>query len=588
MKLLCSLVVGIGLVSPGFGQSYASSNVTGQLLLTGTVNLSQLAATSLSQLQVLGAQSALVSEKPPNIPHALWRPTLRFRVQGTATSLTAPVPPMTSLGITPSSSAFHFNGITQVQQRASNNGNQFSIEPPSPSVAVGNNLVLEGVNNAVQVYDLSGNPKLPAVVSTNQLFQLSPEVIRGTPDIDGAFPTDMRVFYDQGINRWFVLQRAQDNDAQGNPEATSHIYLAVSQTSDPTATYNIYTMDTTDPNNFFGCPCVADYPQIGADQYGFYISANEFNSGFFVDATILAISKNALAAGSTSPTAVRFLIPTSSGFEFAIQPAYTPPGASYFAGNGGLEYFVSTQGIFSSDTQVSVWAMSNTSSLLAMPNLQLAQIFTPVLPYSLPPSATQRTGPIPYGASLTPPRLISSLDGNDLRTLSVVYAGGRLYVTFATAVSDENNNFLVGGAYVILSPTFRAGILSANVLRQGYLLVSGNDLLRPAIAVNAQGVGAIAFTLAGPSYYPSAAFVPINATTTGSAIQVATFGAGPEDGFSGYDPSAGGIARWGDYSSATVAPDGSIWMGVEYIPTVITTTPPALANWGTLVMHFVP
>src|SRR5262249_7417189 len=153
-----------------------------------------------------------------------------------------------------------------------------------------------------------------------------------------------RAFYDQGINRWFVLQRAVLNDIFGNPLPQSRLYLAVSQSGNPTGTYNIYTMDTTDPGNFF-CPCFSDYPQIGADQYGFYISTNQFNSvySYFVDANILAISNPALSSGAANPTAARFLIPFSTGFEFAIQPASTPPGASYLAVNGGAEFFLSTQ-----------------------------------------------------------------------------------------------------------------------------------------------------------------------------------------------------------------------------------------------------
>ena len=54
-------------------------------------------------------------------------------------------------------------------------------------------------------------------------------------------------------------------------------------------------MDTTHATNP-SCPCVPDYPQIGSDQYGFYISANEYNtsSQTFVSSIILAISKTAL------------------------------------------------------------------------------------------------------------------------------------------------------------------------------------------------------------------------------------------------------------------------------------------------------
>jgi len=173
--------------------------------------------------------------------------------------------------------------------------------------------------------------------------------------------------------------------------------------------------------------------------------------------------------------------------------------------------------------------------------------------------------------------------------LSVAYTGGRLYATFATLVSDENGNSLAGAAYVVFSPTFR-GVLAATVLRQGYLLVKNNNLLYPAIAVNPQGWGAIAFTLVGPDYYPSAAFVTIDARllalgsfATGSAVQLVALGAMPEDGFTGY-PNAGfteqGAARWGDYSTAVASGDGSIWMVTEYIPNAPRTP---LANWGTFL-----
>jgi hypothetical protein len=115
--------------------------------------------------------------------------------------------------------------------------------------------------------------------------------------------------------------------------------------------------------------------------------------------------------------------------------------------------------------------------------------------------------------------------------------------------------------------------------------VNGNHLLRPAIAVNAQGRGAIVFTLVGADYYPSAAFLPIQTAATSSTIQIAGKGFAPEDGFSGYDPNQPGLARWGDYSGAVVAADGSVWMTTEYIPNLPRTQK---ANWGTYLMRFIP
>jgi hypothetical protein len=157
-----------------------------------------------------------------------------------------------------------------------------------------------------------------------------------------------------------------------------------------------------------------------------------------------------------------------------------------------------------------------------------------------------------------------------------------------TATVDETGHQLVGVAYIIFSPTFRSSILAATVLLQGYIQVANNHLLRPSVAVNPQGRGAIAFTLVGPDYFPSAAFVPIDVSSRGSNIQVSSLGVMPEDGFSGY-PNNGfltqGLARWGDYSTAVAAGDGSIWMVTELISNAPRTQ---LANWDTFVVRIQP
>jgi hypothetical protein len=186
---------------------------------------------------------------------------------------------------------------------------------------------------------------------------------------------------------------------------------------------------------------------------------------------------------------------------------------------------------------------------------------------------------------LTPPGTLEFLTGNDDRVVSLCYSGGRLYLTLATSVIDDGGRLRVGAAYFILSPSLRSGVLAAPLLRQGMLSVNGNHLLNPAIAVNAQGRGAIVFTLVGPDYYPSAAFVPIQTASTSSSIQIVGNGFSPEDGFSGYDPNAFGVARWGDYSAAVVAADGSVWMATEYIPNAVRSLK---ANWGTYVIRYNP
>jgi hypothetical protein len=571
----------------------SSSNVTGQMSLTGTVNLLQQAqfvktadptpggqAVSISLDELLGREQRRNSRAE----------RARFPSLGLlAAPATGSAATQQGLPVSSVLSGFGFSGLTHADQRNANGGNQFSVEPPSPALAVGEGFVVEGVNNALQVFSAAGVPLLPTVVSSNQLFGLPPAINRAT-GINGVYPTDMRVYYDAYIRRWFVFQWAQLNDTRGAALDQSREWLAVSQTPDPTATYNIYTRDTTNPIHP-GCPCLPDYPLLGADQFGLYISANEYDTAtnHFVDAAILAISKVSLASGAVSPTAVEFVILPVTGYEFAIHPAEMPPGAQYFMASSGVQYFVSSLSTSSIGNNLAIWVVTNTSSLLtSAPDLALERVIVPTQTYSFPDVAVQRPGVFPYGSSLTPTGLLPFIDGGDNRILSVINAGGHLYASLATQVVDENGRRLVGGAYFILSPMFRGGLLSVGVVRQGYLLVSNNNLLRCAIGVNSEGRGVVAFTLAGPDYYPSAAFVAIDAFTTGSTVQIVASGVSPEDGFTGY-PNVGitrqGVARWGDSSAAVASSDGSIWFSPEYIPDAPRTP---LANWGTFVAQYRP
>ncbi len=142
---------------------------------------------------------------------------------------------------------------------------------------------------------------------------------------------------------------------------------------------------------------------------------------------------------------------------------------------------------------------------------------------------------------------------------------------------------------------------SGNAEQQGYAGISGNNLTYPAIAVTQSGRGVIAFTVLGNDHYPSAGYAGIDAIVGVGDIHIAAEGAGPDDGFTGYKPTAsnGTRPRWGDYGAA--ASDGnSIWIASEYVNqtctfnTWLTTnfrcgnTRTQLANWGTRISKVVP
>ncbi len=102
---------------------------------------------------------------------------------------------------------------------------------------------------------------------------------------------------------------------------------------DPTGTWNIYRLDVTDDGTFGtpvhpNCPCIGDYPHIGVDANGFYITTNEYSffGPEFNSAQIYAFSKRALARGDADVLVTQFdTTAADRGLNgFTIWPAQSP------------------------------------------------------------------------------------------------------------------------------------------------------------------------------------------------------------------------------------------------------------------------
>jgi hypothetical protein len=167
----------------------------------------------------------------------------------------------------------------------------------------------------------------------------------------------------------------------------------------------------------------------------------------------------------------------------------------------------------------------------------------------------------------------------------VVYSGGKLWSGVNTAVKTHNGPTSTGIAYFVVQAS------TASMANQGYVAVNRNSVMFPAIGVAAGGANpTMVFTLAGPEFYPSTAYVRL---TRGGALTgpVTVYGPGtkPADGFTGYPEFGGsGVERWGDYSAAVADTSGRVWLATEYIPGTFgylgSPTPPSyVANWGTAI-----
>jgi hypothetical protein len=509
---------------------------------------------------------------------------------------------------------FSFGGLNLYQQRSANGGNQFTVEPPDQGLAVGNGYVVEAVNDVFRVFDTNGNP-LTDVIDLNTFYNYAAAINRTTGEY-GPSITDPSVYYDPDTQRFFVVVLTLDRvGTTSTLSGKNHLDLAVSDTSDPTETWTIYTLpvqnDGTDgtPNHHCtGGPCLGDYPHIGADAHGIYLTTNEFDlfGPYFEGAQIYAFSKADLVTGSpvsgiafnTSDTQYLFDVTGNDDLVpgFTVWPAISPNGI-YAGGHGGTEYFLSSWAAYTGvHDQISIWAVTGTSAIDSNPSsLKLIRATVGGMPYAVPPRATQKAGDYPLGQSLGRP--LGKLDANDSRMQQVSYANGKLWGAVDTGLSIEGDPTARAGiAYFVLQPQMDGTKPKAKMVQYGLLGLSGNNLTYPAVAVTPSGRGVMAFTLVGDDYWPSAAYAGIDAIIGAGEIHVASPGLGPQDGFTEYPPYT--PPRWGDYGAA-VSDGQSIWIASEYIGQTCTSaeyssdatcggTRAPLGNWGTRISQVKP
>jgi hypothetical protein len=537
---------------------------------------------------------------------------------------------------------FGFDGLNHYQQRYSRGGNQFSIEPPDQGMCVGNGQVVEVVNDVFNVYSAStGSSLLPDntasnivsgfprnvnhAVDLNSFYGYPPAINRST-GVRGPEVTDPSCIYDAQTQRFFVVALTLDpqvgGPCQGVLSCVNHLDLAVSQTNDATGGWNIYRIDVTnDGTNTGGVnpgPYLGDYPHMGIDANGVYLTTNAYpwHHNGFSGAQIYALSKAQLAAGSASVTMQHIdtsgmvNAPSDAGSTqpgFTVWPAQSPGMNSFNLNNNGTEYFLSSNAADEAQNPVSgnagtrtsnqliVWTLSNTASLnSSSPALTLGNKILTVGQYGVPPkqqqpgSGTAPTADVAQGfclndettllfngqsgcwkllvgatAHASGPAVVSRPDSNDTRMQQVDYANGKLWGALDTALNPDSGAQRAGIEWFIVNPAAGKSILN------GYLGASGHDFTYPAIGVTAAGRGVMAFTDTGDTTYPSAAYAPIDAVAGVGQWNDVPGGAGAtaDDGFTGYGQQVFPNrvrTRWGDYGAAAV--DGnSVWIASEYI-----------------------
>ncbi|MCK5371369.1 MAG: hypothetical protein KAQ62_22565, partial [Cyclobacteriaceae bacterium] len=157
--------------------------------------------------------------------------------------------------------------------------------PPDPHMAVGPDHVIAIVNSRFHIYDREGN-----------LLKNIDADAWCTPALPNPGAFDPQILYDHYEGRWFMLW-----DSQNDATQTAWFIISYSDDEDPLGTWYMYALDatvngTTAANNW------GDYPQLGYDDQGIYISSRQFSfAGNFNYSKIRILNKSELYAANSGP-----------------------------------------------------------------------------------------------------------------------------------------------------------------------------------------------------------------------------------------------------------------------------------------------
>ena len=401
------------------------------------------------------------------------------------------------------------------------------LTPPNTQVAVGSTYVVEALNDDITVWSRTGD----LVQSTD------PNAFFSVPA--GYRFAEPRLVYDVSSGRWFISGWASDSAND------SIVYVAVSESSDPTARWSVYRLATTTGT-------LTDQPKIGVSDDKLVITWNDFANGstFSGQETWVVQKSDLLAGGSIRyytflPDVSRFnIVPvitmTASSTEFL---AYNNTcGQSTGLGSGSCTAGTSSLGLVSltgtpADSTV-VWNESDPA----------------MKPTAVPPPAEQRNG--------------GALDTGDDRLETAVWQNGTLWAT-------ANDACVPGGVTHSCLRVIEVATGTATVLQDADLALAGNDVYYPAITLDRTGNPFVVASVSSASLDPGVIVYGRSPTSGGFVHRSLWPGAG------GYTCSFCGTRgnRWGDYSSAAIDPTNpdDVWVAGEY------GTANAGDDWGTAI-----
>jgi hypothetical protein len=405
-------------------------------------------------------------------------------------------------------------------------GSDQAVEPPDTQLAAGTTYLVEADNSALSVWTKSG-----ALVMTRDLnaFFTVPA---------GYSFADPRILYDSESSRWFLSGFALNvaNDSQ--------MLIAVSTTSDPTASWATYVLGS-------GTGLFGDQPMIGLNSDKVVLSWNDFSgtppaAPIFSGQETWVLQKSDLVSGVG--VHISAFGPDTARYRVVPAQSLTPSTTEWLSYNNADCALACNAG----SPTVGVVAINGTP---LMGNVTWTETDPALAPTTAPPSPRQPSG-MPVTQEI------------DDRFLSAVWQSGRLWVS-------GNNGCFPAGDFTTRSCMRLIEISTGGTPTVAQDIDAGQngvDLSYPAVTVNSSGDLFIGYSASSPTLYPSALAVDSLAASPVTFENPVTLASG----LTSY--MGGTTSRWGDYSAA--APDPSnpsdVWVTAEYQASATIA-----GNWGT-------
>ena len=397
--------------------------------------------------------------------------------------------------------------------------------PPDPEMAAGPDHVIAVVNVAFEIYDTDGTS-----LSGPTTFA---SFMAGDPNCTGVF--DPNVLYDEEADR-FMLAIDADGD---------FYCVAVSQTGDPTGSWNLYSfaMDINS-DDFF------DYPHAGVGDDAIYMGANIFTDALaFRESRVYAFDKAAMYAGGTAQFVVQ-----SVGQSFTPQPINLHGFAQGTWPTGEPHHFIASEDFDGSGFSIFAWDDPfGTNSLTEAGTIDLNSVIGN-----------------DAGGVLEAPNLdaVDNLDAGDNRPLDFEYRNGSGWTTLTISCNP-------GGGAVNCVRWAQIDLDSYAVVQAGDLSSEGDYRFYPDLAVNHCGDMAVGYTKSSVASYAGVYATGREFYDPLGTVQAEVELKAGEAPYAAFD---GNPLRWGDYTGMTIGPDGTtFWYLGEYAKSGVTST---AANWG--------